>query len=43
MGTEQFGYWQIYYFYLNYINLITFGYNDGLVLNMAERAVMNCQ
>lgn len=32
MGTTQYGYWQIYYFYLNYINFITLGYNDGLVL-----------
>lgn len=32
MGKEMYGYWQIYYFYLNYINFITFGYNDGLVL-----------
>lgn len=32
MNKEMYGYWQIYYFYLNYINFITFGYNDGLVL-----------
>lgn len=32
MGKEMYGYWQIYYFYLTYINFITFGYNDGLVL-----------
>lgn len=32
MGKETYGYWQIYYFYLNYINFITFGYNDGIVL-----------
>lgn len=32
MGTETYGYWQIYYFYLNYINFITLGYNDGIVL-----------
>lgn len=32
MGTTQYGYWQIYYFYLNYINFVTLGYNDGLVL-----------
>ena len=38
MGTEQFGYWQIYYFYLNYINLITFGYNDGLVLKYGGKS-----
>lgn len=38
MGTEQFGYWQIYYFYLNYINLITFGFNDGLVLKYGGKS-----
>ncbi len=32
MGSEQYGYWQIYYFYLNYINLATFGFNDGIAL-----------
>lgn len=32
MGTTQYGYWQIYYFYLNYINFITLGYNDGFLL-----------
>ena len=32
MQKETYGYWQIYYFYLNYINFITFGYNDGTVL-----------
>lgn len=32
MEKEMYGHWQIYYFYLNYINFITLGYNDGIVL-----------
>ena len=32
MEKEMYGQWQIYYFYLNYINFVTLGYNDGLVL-----------
>ncbi len=32
MEKEMYGQWQIYYFYLNYINFVTFGYNDGIVL-----------
>lgn len=32
MKKEIYGQWQIYYFYLNYINFVTFGYNDGAVL-----------
>lgn len=37
IGTTQYGYWQIYYFYLNYINFITLGYNDGLVLKYSGK------
>lgn len=32
MEKEMYGQWQIYYFYLNYINFVTLGYNDGVVL-----------
>lgn len=32
MEKEMYGHWQIYYFYLNYINFVTLGYNDGIVL-----------
>ncbi|WP_312370243.1 lipopolysaccharide biosynthesis protein [Lachnoclostridium sp.] len=32
MGTEMYGYWQIYYFYLSYLNFITLGFNDGISL-----------
>lgn len=32
MGPENFGYWQIYLFYLAYINVFGLGFNDGLAL-----------
>lgn len=32
MGTEMYGYWQIYVFYLAYLNFFGIGFNDGLTL-----------
>jgi O-antigen/teichoic acid export membrane protein len=32
MGTEMFGYWQIYMLYLAYLNIFGLGYNDGIAL-----------
>lgn len=32
MGTKMFGYWQIYLFYLAYLNLFGLGFNDGIAL-----------
>ena len=32
MGPENFGYWQIYLFYLTYLNLFGLGFNDGIAL-----------
>lgn len=32
MGPENFGYWQVYLFYLAYLNLFGLGYNDGIAL-----------
>lgn len=32
MGTEMYGYWQKYLFYLNYLNLFGLGFNDGIAL-----------
>ncbi len=32
VGPAQFGYWQIYLFYLNYVNLFGLGFNDGIAL-----------
>lgn len=32
MGPENFGYWQIYLFYLAYLNLFGLGFNDGIAL-----------
>lgn len=35
MGPEQYGYLQQFMFYLNYLNLLGLGFNDGLTLNYA--------
>lgn len=32
MGPDNFGYWQIYLFYLTYLNLFGLGFNDGIAL-----------
>lgn len=32
MGPEEFGYWQMYLFYLSYLNLFGLGLNDGIGL-----------
>jgi O-antigen/teichoic acid export membrane protein len=32
MGVTYFGYWQVYLFYVSYINILCFGFNDGLYL-----------
>lgn len=32
MGPEKFGYWQIYIFYINFLNLFGLGFNDGFAL-----------
>lgn len=32
MGPDKFGYWQIYIFYLSFINLFGLGFNDGFAL-----------
>ncbi len=32
MGITQYGYWQVYLFYIGYIMLFSFGFNDGLYL-----------
>lgn len=32
MGTEMYGYWQKYLFYLAYVNIVGLGFNDGLAL-----------
>ena len=32
MGPEMFGYWQIYLFYLAYLNIVGLGFNDGIAL-----------
>ncbi|MEG1179195.1 MAG: hypothetical protein RR911_03655 [Oscillospiraceae bacterium] len=32
MGPDNYGYWQVYLFYLAYINVFGLGFNDGLAL-----------
>ncbi|MGN9160349.1 lipopolysaccharide biosynthesis protein [Clostridium sulfidigenes] len=32
MGIAQYGYWQVYLFYVGYVMIFCFGYNDGLYL-----------
>lgn len=32
LGTEEFGYWQLFIFYTNYVSLLQFGLNDGIYL-----------
>lgn len=32
LGVEQFGYWQIFLLYINYVGLLHFGFNDGIYL-----------
>lgn len=37
MGPEQYGYWQSFFFYVGYLNIIGLGFNDGLILNYAGK------
>lgn len=32
LGTQEFGYWQLFIFYTNYVSLLQFGLNDGIYL-----------
>lgn len=32
LGIEQYGYWQLFIFYISYVGLLTFGLNDGIYL-----------
>ncbi len=31
-GIKEFSYWQLYYFYVNYVGIFHFGWNDGIYL-----------
>ena len=33
LNITDYGYWQLYVFYVSYVGLLTFGYNDGIYLN----------
>lgn len=37
MGPEQYGYWQSFFFYVGYLNIIGLGFNDGIILNYAGK------
>lgn len=32
VGVEEYGYWQLYLFYISYVGLLHFGWNDGIYL-----------
>lgn len=32
IGVEEYGYWQLYIFYVSYVGLLHFGWNDGVYL-----------
>ncbi len=32
LGVEEYGYWQLYLFYLSYVGFLHFGWNDGIYL-----------
>lgn len=36
LGVEDFGYWQIYLFYLSYVGIFTLGFNDGIYLKYGK-------
>lgn len=36
LGLIDFGYWQVYLFYLSYIGFFAFGYNDGVYLRYGK-------
>lgn len=38
MSPVDFGYWQLFQFYVLYLGYLTFGYSDGLLLRMAGRS-----
>lgn len=35
LSIEEYSRWQVYYFYVAYVNYLQFGFNDGLVLNLS--------
>lgn len=32
LGIEEFGYWQVYLLYVGYLGILSFGFNDGIML-----------
>jgi O-antigen/teichoic acid export membrane protein len=50
LGTEQYGYWQLYMFYIGYVGFLHFGWADGLFLryggkyyNELDKSLMHSQ
>ena len=37
LGVEQFGYWQLFFFYSNYLGILCFGLNDGMYLRLGGK------
>lgn len=37
IGIEEYGYWQLYVFYSNYVGVLTFGWADGVYLRYGGR------
>lgn len=35
LSIEEYSRWQVYYFYVAYVNYLQFGFNDGLILNLS--------
>ena len=35
LSIEEYSRWQIYYFYVAYVNYLQFGFNDGIILNLS--------
>lgn len=41
IGLEEYGYWQIYLFYLSYVGFLHFGWNDGIYLRFGGEQYNN--
>lgn len=37
LSVEEYSRWQVFYFYVGYVNYLQFGFNDGLILNFSGR------
>lgn len=37
LSLNEYARWQVYYFYVAYVNYLQFGFNDGLILNLSGK------